>query len=1072
MTSKYSSRSYGLSRLLILASLSMLMAVTQPAWAQKASQSEHFMSRSVRNISPEQAVEYITQTRLGTASRIPNTQTILVTAKAAELTKARTLLELVDSKEHYIIVLMPADQNVVSAIKQDKLSEHLTDLSLGSFTTLPAISEKPRVLIDIHDSSVIVAAPANQMEQVLSALEQASEPQRPAQPTDSNQPVAQKDESTGSTKAAGIEKLQNDHFFNQALESLMQAERAEAELRRTQLAKATELPGITPKPVATEPVTVTGQHVEQTPIVTPPESGRTKIIELGAKHIEPPIKKISYEPVASELADEQLELDLPETINITEIIDLVGKTLNLDLLYDPKEVTGQVTLRVQDKIKVGELYPLLESVLKFRGFAMSRKGNLVTIVPIAKVLETDPIFFDAEGKELRFGDVIVTRVYDLRYIDTTSAENLLKEMRLGAHIKGIAQARKLIVTGYAYRMNRVEELLTIIDRPGELKQFRYRQLRYTMAASLSSQVKTLAEQLGTISITVAAAPQPVPKTTRGRRTPARPAKPTPAPTAAQPTVYLDADERTNRILMIGMPEQLDIVETLIDSLDVAQQDLRTLRLYDIQYAGAEETLQKLQDMGIIGGPRKTTRTGRITAAPKGKPAEAAPALTILTEEGLVEEPQIVIIESTNSLLVNATAEQHAKIATIIAYVDAEPEQAALNYVVYPLENQDPEELAAVLNQLVKETIEETKGKDSKVVRTTTKSRIEEDITIIPEPTTYSLVVYASRKNQQWISSLIRELDEYRPQVLLDCTLVEITQDDSFTFALNLIGKTYGGRTLQDGSKLSTIGTSGTFGKSRLLDTLSTSGAITAFFNSSKIQAFLDTVESKGYGRVMARPKILVNDNQEGEIKTETRTSVAQISSDIRVPTQGDAITTTSVTFNEYTEGIVLKIKPHISKGNMLRLEITLNRTDFDEKDEVTITDSEGEKKFPSPPDLISTDITTVSTIPDGTTIILGGLESIDQRKSHSKTPILGDIPIIGGLFRGIDNKDTQSKLYIFVKAHIIRPGDQEGGMEDISRVSMKNRRAFEDMEEKFQNLQDWPGIKPKPMDPLKVLEED
>ena len=511
MTSKYSSRSYGLSRLLILASLSMLIAVTQPAWAQKASQSEHFMSRSVRNISPEQAVEYITQTRLGTASRIPNTQTILVTAKAAELAKARTLLELVDSKEHYTIVLMPADQNVVSAIEQDKLSEHLTDLSLGSFTTLPAISEKPRVLIDIHDSSVIVAAPADQLEQVLSALEQASEPQRPTQPTDSNQPVAQKDESTGSTKATGIEKLQNDHFFNQALESLKQAERAEAELRRTQPAKATGLPGITPKPVVTEPVT--GQPVEQRPIVTPPESGRTKIIELGSKDIEPSIKKFSYEPVASELADEQLELDLPETINVIELIDLVGKTLNLDLLYDPKEVIGQVALRVQDKIKVGELYPLLESVLKFRGFAMSRKGNLVTIVPIAKVLETDTVLFDSEGKELQFGNVIITRVYDLRYIDTTSAENLLKEMKLGAHIKGIAQARKLIVTDYAYRMNRVEELLTIIDRPGELKQFRYRQLRYTMARSLSSQVETLAEQLGTISITVAAAPQPVPKTT-------------------------------------------------------------------------------------------------------------------------------------------------------------------------------------------------------------------------------------------------------------------------------------------------------------------------------------------------------------------------------------------------------------------------------------------------------------------------------------------------------------------------------------------------------------------------------
>ena len=169
----------------------------------------------------------------------------------------------------------------------------------------------------------------------------------------------------------------------------------------------------------------------------------------------------------------------------------------------------------------------------------------------------------------------------------------------------------------------------------------------------------------------------------------------------------------------------------------------------------------------------------MTAPQKGKPAKAAPAPAILTEEGLVEEPQIVIIESTNSLLVNATAEQHAKIATIIAYVDAEPEQTATNYIVYPLENQDPMELAGVLNQLIQETVEETQDKDSKIVRTTRKL-VEEDITIIPEPKTYSLVVYASKKNQQWISTLIKKLDEYRPQVLLDVTLVEIRKNDKFT----------------------------------------------------------------------------------------------------------------------------------------------------------------------------------------------------------------------------------------------------------------------------------------------------
>ncbi len=681
--------------------------------------------------------------------------------------------------------------------------------------------------------------------------------------------------------------------------------------------------------------------------------------------------------------------------------------------------------------------------------------------------------------------MLVTRIFDLRHIDTASAENLLKQLKLGVDIRGIPEAKKLIVTGYTYRMPRVEGLLDTVDRPGELKQFRYRQLRYTMAKNLSTQVQSLADQLGTISITVskeAKTTQPTPGRARARRTTPQPT-PTPASSSKgtkADSVYLDADERTNRILMIGMSEQLDIVETLVDSLDVAQQDLRTLRLYDIEYAGAEAVLEKLEQLGIVSTSKSSSRSRRDTSRDRGritsrdaKTQTPAPELanTVLTEEGLVEEPQIVIIESTDSLLVNATAEQHAQIATIISYVDAAPEEAALNYVVYPLENQNPEELAAILNQLVQETIQETSdSKDSKVVRTTTSSKIDDDITIIPDPETYSLVVYANKKNQQWISSLIDSLDEYRPQVLLECTLVEVTDDDTFEYDLDLVTKTYGGRTLQSGSNTSTINKAD-FGKSRLLDA-SSSGNISAFFNSSKLMAFLDAVETKGYGRVMARPKIMVNDNEEGEIKTETTTSVAQIKSDIQVPDSGNPVTTTDVSFNEYKEGITLTIKPHISRGDMLRLEITLNRTDFKTKDDIKITNQDQETIVPSPPDLVSTDIMTVSTVPDGTTIILGGLESLDQSKSHSKMPIIGDIPIIGGLFRSIDNSSNQGKLYIFVRASIIRPADQTGALEDIKRVSNKDRKAFEDMEAKFQKASDWPGIKPKPVNPVKVLDED
>jgi len=86
-------------------------------------------------------------------------------------------------------------------------------------------------------------------------------------------------------------------------------------------------------------------------------------------------------------------------------------------------------------------------------------------------------------------------------------------------------------------------------------------------------------------------------------------------------------------------------------------------------------------------------------------------------------------------------------------------------VVYPLENQDPEELAKILNDLnsAKQSRKKKDTTDSKIQKTTVKTKIEEDITITPDPKTYSLIVYASKKNQQWISSLIRQLDNTAPR---------------------------------------------------------------------------------------------------------------------------------------------------------------------------------------------------------------------------------------------------------------------------------------------------------------------
>jgi len=615
-----------------------------------------------------------------------------------------------------------------------------------------------------------------------------------------------------------------------------------------------------------------------------------------------------------------------------------------------------------------------------------------------------------------------------------------------------------------------------------------------MAQTLSPKLKSLAEELGAISITIAAEgeettttpPRPVKRgnesqaafnvryrnwntqnTQRQRQAAARRAT-TQQTEALTPTVYVDADERTNRILMIGLTEQLDDVEDLIDTLDVAQQDLRTLIPYKIDYLDAEEVKKKLEEMGIIGARTESSTSSRLsgnvkppTTTPQATrpPTQRLTATNIQTDglstESLAGEPQVIVLEATNSLLVNATAEQHERIASIISHVDQQRPEGDIPYKIYPLENSSPAHLRELLMQLIEETTENQQAEDDKI-QIVKRRRLEDKITIVDDPNTFSLIVYANKKNQEWIKNLIQTLDKRRPQVLIDVTLVEVSKVDLFDLDLDLVSKFPRMAAGGDMEALDALLTP--FAEDRVIETTFTNteqGRIgQGFYSDRHIQALLKAMQTKSYGRVLAKPKILVNDGQLGKINNKDFTNV-QIQQ-IIVPDQGSPQTTTD--YRQYEAGIELEITPNISEGDLLLLKVLMKRSDFGE------TPAEN-----APPDTTQSEVNTIVTVPDGQTIILGGLIKLNQTKGGSKVPILGDIPLIGGLFRSTSNSDRSSNLYVFVKANILRPDDTVAGLPDLERMSDRNRISFERLEDQFQSYEDWPGFKPKPMEPFKVL---
>lgn len=1125
---------------------------------------------ALQRVSAERARAILSDLGLGVVPAVTDANSLALSGPPVEMEKAAIVLDLVDTDEDYVVQKLAPASMARTLASNDEIAQIIGGLAIGTFSAPPSPGRRARGIIDIQGEDLVAIVPAHLWPDIRAVVEfgaetdrfQKDEDNRHAQPRNSSDvkpndlpsaAVAVPEDPADAPPEARHEHLVEEANPNTVISQLTEFGNSRPDTSNRDGQE--EVGG----PHNTSPDAMAGPESRSVPIAqgSPQDSMYRGVLkpvmkaqELAASHQGPTTISLPD-------GDDVIELSLPEKINLAQLIDLVGEYLHLDCMYDTEKIGNPIiTLRLHSKLKseitVRDLYSLLETVLKFRGLVMTRQeGNLVTIVPATEALSVDPELVDPNSKALRAGDMVVTRVFQLRHVGVASVVSLLQNMKLSVAISAIEETQTLFVTCYAHRMARIEQLVDMVDRPGSPREFRFRQLKHTTALSIAQKVLALAAELQDISITIAATEDASGADRSSRRTKNAAETASTSATSAR-AVYLDTDDRTNRVLMIGYKEQLETVEGLIDILDIPQQDqpilkqykirhvsaaevvgklnaldvaaaanqagrpprggktptpegsderpqvvlleatnsllvnatseqhdqiatiigyvdvlpqdTRTLKPYDLQHADAEDVVRKLQDLGFISQVASVTkRPARIAPADQAAPG---PVSAGPTGEASAPDLQFVVLEATNSLLVLANDEQHDRLRAIIPYIDVEARRERIPYEIYFLENQDPEHMAEVLSRLVQETITDREGKTEQVIRKT-----EDEVTIIPDTGTFSLIVYASRKNQEWVADLVRQLDKRRPQVLIDVTLVEITKTEAFTYDLNLI-QSFPDLTATSGLT-GTI--SGSVTSSDIMDKLAASGRsqfadyqsnasdFTGFYGDKHINLLLQAMQSKNYGRVLAKPKILVNDNQPGTIKTTDTTYVTKRSS-IPVSSGGagnDAtLIETAVDYQSYEAGITLNITPHISQGELLRLDIELIRSDFRE--------TEDDEK---PPDTTASELTTTVFVPDGSTIILGGLLKMNQNKGGAKVPILGDIPLVGGLFRSINNKDMQNKLYVFVKAEIIRPdGVVARKMGELDAISEKNRAAFEEHEEEFQTYQNWPGIKPKPVNPQRVLE--
>jgi len=450
----------------VLALAPILLFITNCLFAVEKAHSQErarYKILPLKHISVEQGEKYLAKVVTGTITHFPGSSALLVTARPGELAKAKILLDLVDGSDRFIIKAIrpiPAEINTPSSQSiAARLSPRLTrGISIGSFSNPPPADANVKVIVDIYNDSVVAIAPVGSVERIVFAVRQLMYPHEPKEPEKAK--AKDRPETTAIRNVSGF-TMPNEARFLLAANSEMKTE---------------------PNATAT--------------------SLEYKISELAAA-------SESYElrPLADSEQIVNLALADRQKLTIADLLSLVGPYMELDFLYEDKDIQHEITINPHGKfagpIKVKDLYLLLESVLKLKNLAMTRgKGNLVTIALVGNALDIDPLFLPAGENEIEYGDGIVQRVFKLDHTDTVTTERLLTSMKLATSIVAIPETKTLIVTGYTYRMPRIQALLDIVDRPGEPKNFRFRQLQYTMAGTLVTKLQTLVEQLGTVPITV------------------------------------------------------------------------------------------------------------------------------------------------------------------------------------------------------------------------------------------------------------------------------------------------------------------------------------------------------------------------------------------------------------------------------------------------------------------------------------------------------------------------------------------------------------------------------------------
>jgi type II secretion system protein D len=467
--------------------------------------------------------------------------------------------------------------------------------------------------------------------------------------------------------------------------------------------------------------------------------------------------------------------------------------------------------------------------------------------------------------------------------------------------------------------------------------------------------------------------------------------------ALQEGVLINADKRTNSIVVSAPQENMSLLESLIKAMDSTTPRMAEIKVFQLQNGDARQMatvlLQLFRMQTAAGGAAPATGKQAIQYTLKA-PMEGDKGLSATM--GSAEEAALTVTVDirTNSLLVGGT-KRYVDLATkVIEDLDASAAEERLTEI-YRLRNAQAADIqTAVASFLTQERTLLTQALSTG--QGTSNYILDREVAIVAEPVTNTLLLSASPRYFDVIAQMIAELDQPPPQVLVQVLLAEVTIDDTTDFGMDW------NFTHKFDNQTQTLKTGTSFGVAANL-----TPGFSVSVTGGDLSYFLRALQAQNRLEVLSRPQILASDNQKAVINIGQR--VPFITNSRIDSSSGAAINTI-----QYQQiGIILNVIPRINPDGFVKLTVA---PEISSLSDASVEISAGVKAVI----INSRSAETTVTVQDGHTIVIGGLITTNDQNTEDKIPILGDIPILGWLFKTTHLSKQRTELLIILTPTVIR----------------------------------------------------